>query len=124
MRKVALKIAGDPGDVSEITALAVTFRQPRKNAENLRVALGAERCVEHAELIARKLPIARASGGTVASELTGFKRFGNIEPGVVYIAGVRRRLDTGKLPKPLQLDAIGSRDWNLSSDWYRWTFKP
>ncbi len=49
---------------------------------------------------------------------------GNIEPGVVYIAGVRLRLDTGKLPKPLQLDAIGSRDWNLSSDWYRWTFKP
>lgn len=48
----------------------------------------------------------------------------NIEPGVVYIAGVRLRLDTGKLPKPLQLDAIGSRDWNLSSDWYRWTFKP
>ena len=48
----------------------------------------------------------------------------HIEPGVVYIAGVRLRLDTGKLPKPLQLDAIGSRDWNLSSDWYRWTFKP
>ncbi len=47
-----------------------------------------------------------------------------IEPGIVYIAGVRLRLDTGKLPKPLQLDAIGSRDWNLSSDWYRWTFKP
>lgn len=47
-----------------------------------------------------------------------------IEPGTVYIANVRLRLDTGKLPKPLQLDAIGSRDWNLSSDWYRWTFRP
>ncbi|MCC7549687.1 MAG: DUF4390 domain-containing protein [Burkholderiales bacterium] len=47
-----------------------------------------------------------------------------IEPGTVYIAGVRLRLDTGKLPKPLQLDAIGSRDWNLASDWYRWTFTP
>ena len=21
-------------------------------------------------------------------------------------------------------DALGSRDWNVSSDWYRWTFKP
>jgi len=48
----------------------------------------------------------------------------DIESGVVYIAGVRLRLNTGKLPKPLQLDAIGSRDWNLSSDWYRWTFTP
>src|SRR5262245_53670018 len=66
--EIALKIAGDPGDVSEITALAVTFRQPRKYAEDLRVALGAKRCVEHAELIARKLLIARASGGTVASQ--------------------------------------------------------
>src|SRR6476661_5773467 len=83
MRKIALEIAGDPGDVSEITALAVTFRQPRKYAENLRVALGAERCVEHAELIARKLPIARASGGTVASQQLGFKRFGHIEAGVL-----------------------------------------
>ncbi len=47
-----------------------------------------------------------------------------IQEGTVYIAGVRLRLDTGKLPKPLQLDAIGSRDWNLASEWYRWTFKP
>src|SRR5262249_46076633 len=81
--EVALEIAGDPGDVSEITALAVTFRQPRKYAENLRVALGAERCVEHAELIARKLRIARASGGTVASEQLGFKRLGHVEPGIL-----------------------------------------
>jgi len=28
------------------------------------------------------------------------------------------------LPKPLQIDALGSSDWSLSSDWYRWTFKP
>jgi len=48
----------------------------------------------------------------------------DVEPGSVYIANVRLRLDTGKLPKPLQLDAIGSRDWNLASEWYRWTFQP
>ena len=48
----------------------------------------------------------------------------DVEPGTVYIANVRLRLDTGKLPKPLQLDAIGSRDWNLASEWYRWTFQP
>jgi Domain of unknown function (DUF4390) len=43
--------------------------------------------------------------------------------GEVYIAGVRMWLDTSQLPKPLQINALGSRDWNLSSDWYRWTFK-
>jgi len=40
-----------------------------------------------------------------------------------YTAGIRLRLDTSLLPKPLQIDAFGSRDWNLSSDWYRWTFR-
>jgi hypothetical protein len=47
-----------------------------------------------------------------------------VEPGQVYLASLRMRLDTSQLPKPLQIDALGSRDWNLSSDWYRWTFKP
>ena len=42
----------------------------------------------------------------------------------VYIAALRLRLDTSQLPKPLQINALGSRDWNLSSDWYRWTFQP
>jgi hypothetical protein len=44
--------------------------------------------------------------------------------GKVYEAQIRMRLDTGQLPKPFQIDAIGSRDWNLSSDWYRWTVTP
>ncbi len=47
-----------------------------------------------------------------------------VPPGDVYIAGIRMSLDTSQLPKPLQINALGSRDWNLSSDWYRWTFKP
>jgi hypothetical protein len=51
-------------------------------------------------------------------------RFPEVEPGAVYLAALRLRLDTSELPKPLQIDALGSRDWNLSSDWYRWTFKP
>ena len=42
----------------------------------------------------------------------------------VYIAALRLRLDTSQLPKPLQINALGSRDWNLTSDWYRWTFQP
>jgi hypothetical protein len=44
--------------------------------------------------------------------------------GKVYEAQIRMRLDTGQLPKPFQIDAIGSRDWNLSSNWYRWTVTP
>lgn len=44
--------------------------------------------------------------------------------GEVHIAGIRLSLDTSLLPKPLQMEAIGSREWNLTSEWYRWTFKP
>ena len=51
-------------------------------------------------------------------------RFQEVEPGKVYLAAVRLWLDTSQLPKPLQIDALGSSDWNLASDWFRWTFKP
>jgi hypothetical protein len=51
-------------------------------------------------------------------------RYQEVEPGNVYTATLRLRLDTSQLPKPLQIDALGSSDWNLSSDWFRWTLKP
>lgn len=51
-------------------------------------------------------------------------RYQEVEAGEVYLAALRLRLDTARLPKPLQIDALGSSDWSLSSDWYRWTFKP
>jgi hypothetical protein len=51
-------------------------------------------------------------------------RYQEVDPGDVYIAALRQWLDTSQLPKPLQINALGSRDWNLNSDWYRWTFKP
>jgi hypothetical protein len=47
----------------------------------------------------------------------------DLDRDTVYNAAIRLRLDTSLLPKPLQIDALGSRDWNLSSDWYRWTFR-
>jgi hypothetical protein len=52
-----------------------------------------------------------------------------VEPGVLrkdntYVAAVRMRLDVSQLPKPFQLSAFGSRDWNIGSDWYRWTVTP
>jgi hypothetical protein len=48
----------------------------------------------------------------------------DVDPDKVYLAELRLRLDTTQLPKPLQINALASRDWNLSSDWYRWTFRP
>jgi hypothetical protein len=44
--------------------------------------------------------------------------------GARYDAAVRMRLDVNQLPKPFQLNALASREWQLSSDWYRWTFTP
>jgi hypothetical protein len=38
-----------------------------------------------------------------------------------YYAVLRIRLDQSKLPKPLQVDALGSKDWDMVSERYRWT---
>ena len=51
----------------------------------------------------------------------------DIEPGALrkdttYAAMLRLRLDTTQLPKPFQLHT--GRDWNINSDWYRWTVTP
>ena len=47
---------------------------------------------------------------------------GKLKTGEKYEAALRFRLDTSQLPKPFQLNVIASKDWSLSSDWYRWTF--
>lgn len=52
-----------------------------------------------------------------------------LEPGALasdtaYTAALRMRLDTAQLPKPFQFGALGSREWNLSSGWYRWIVTP
>lgn len=44
--------------------------------------------------------------------------------GETYVAGVRFRLDTSQLPKPFQLNALVAREWNIGSEWYRWTVTP
>ena len=41
-----------------------------------------------------------------------------------YDAALRIKLDVDKLPKPFQIDALASREWQLASDWHRWTFVP
>ncbi len=42
--------------------------------------------------------------------------------GQTYKAALRFRLDTAQLPRPFQVTAIGSRDWQLSTEWSEWTF--
>jgi len=44
-----------------------------------------------------------------------------LKPDEVYQAALRIRLDQSKLPKPIQVDAIGSEQWNMVSQRYRWT---
>ena len=41
----------------------------------------------------------------------------------VYEAQLRMRLDTSRLPKPFQIDALGSDSWDVASSWFRWTVK-
>jgi hypothetical protein len=47
-----------------------------------------------------------------------------VKPDNTYMAAVRLRLDVSQLPKPFQISALGSREWNIGSDWYRWTLTP
>jgi hypothetical protein len=49
---------------------------------------------------------------------------GALRKDTAYTAALRLRLDTAQLPRPFQLSALGSRDWNLSSEWHRWTVSP
>ena len=49
---------------------------------------------------------------------------GAISKGVTYAASLRLRLDTAQLPKPFQINALGSREWNIGSDWYHWMVTP
>jgi len=47
-----------------------------------------------------------------------------LKKGTPYNAAVRVKLDIKQLPKPLQVEALGSKDWDLSSDWHRFTIIP
>lgn len=44
-----------------------------------------------------------------------------LDRGEVYEAAIRMRFDVSQLPKPFQINALASRDWNLASEWFRWT---
>lgn len=45
-----------------------------------------------------------------------------LTPGLAYEARLRYYLDTSQLPKPLQLSAFASSEWDLSSELRAWRF--
>ncbi len=45
----------------------------------------------------------------------------DVEKGLLYKALLLMRLDYKKLPKALQVDAIGSDDWKMTSQRFEWT---
>ena len=47
-----------------------------------------------------------------------------LDPGKSYTASMRMSLDLSRLPKPFQVNALNNREWNVSSDWYRFPFSP
>ena len=51
-------------------------------------------------------------------------RIDDLVKGARYDAAIRERLDVNQLPKPFQINALASREWQLSSDWHRFEFTP
>lgn len=47
-----------------------------------------------------------------------------VEPGTLYEARVRLRLDAARLPKPFQIGGLASRDWNPQAEWKHFEFRP
>lgn len=47
-----------------------------------------------------------------------------LRAGERYEVSLRLRLDTTQLPKPLQVNTLVSREWTLTSDWYRVVLTP
>jgi len=45
-----------------------------------------------------------------------------LTPGESYNVRIRFRLEKELLPRPFQVSTIGSRDWEIETDWLRWTF--
>lgn len=51
-------------------------------------------------------------------------RAGELSRGARYEAAVRMKLDVNQLPKPFQVSALTSHEWQLASEWDRWSFTP
>lgn len=47
-----------------------------------------------------------------------------VKSGEPYTAALRLSLDRSQLPKPLQVDALANRDWQVEAKILRWPFAP
>lgn len=47
-----------------------------------------------------------------------------LKKGAAYQGAVRIKLDPKQLPRPLQVQALGSSDWAIASDWFRFNIAP
>lgn len=48
---------------------------------------------------------------------------GTLARGANYTVSVQLALDVSELPKPIQVSAMGSDDWRMSSGWNRFTYR-
>ena len=48
----------------------------------------------------------------------------SLDPDQTYDAALRMRLDSSRLPGPLQIDVLTNQDWNLDAPWKRFKVTP
>lgn len=48
---------------------------------------------------------------------------GRLKAGETYRVGVRMRLDVTQMTKPFQINALNNSDWQMASDWKRFSFR-
>ncbi|WP_441635843.1 DUF4390 domain-containing protein [Cupriavidus sp. YAF13] len=72
-----------------------------------------------------QLPFMRLKGALqFIQRVRGWRVFERsmVKPGETYQAEARMRLDLTQLPKPFQINAVNTREWNLASEWRRFNF--
>jgi hypothetical protein len=72
-----------------------------------------------------QLPFNRLKGALqFIQQVRGWRVFErrDVKAGETYHAETRMRLDLSQLPKPFQINAVNTREWNLSSDWKRFNY--
>jgi hypothetical protein len=72
-----------------------------------------------------QLPFNRLKGALqFIQQVRGWRVFerNQVKPGETYHAETRMRLDLSQLPKPFQINAVNTREWNLSSEWRRFNY--
>ena len=72
-----------------------------------------------------QLPFNRLKGALqFIQQVRGWRVFErkDVRAGETYHAETRMRLDLSQLPKPFQINAVNTREWNLSSEWKRFNY--